>query len=82
MERLNDYKWVTEHTLVLLVINIANIRWIKEKAREFLKNIYHCFIDHTKAFDCVDHNKLWKALKEMGIPDHLVSWETCMWVNS
>ena len=50
MERLNDYKWVTEHTLVLLVINIANIRWIKEKAREFLKNIYHCFINHDKAF--------------------------------
>ena len=51
---------------------IANIRWIMEKAREFQKNIYFCFIDHAKAFDCVDHNKLWKILKEMGIPDHLM----------
>uniref|UniRef100_A0A4W2EVC5 RNA-directed DNA polymerase n=1 Tax=Bos indicus x Bos taurus TaxID=30522 RepID=A0A4W2EVC5_BOBOX len=50
---------------------IANIRWIMEKAREFQKNIYLCFIDYVKAFDCVDHNKLWKILKEMGIPDHL-----------
>ena len=50
---------------------IANIRWIMEKAREFQKNIYFCFIDYGKAFDCVDHNKLWKILKEMGIPDHL-----------
>ena len=50
---------------------IANIRWITEKAREFQKNIYFCFIDYPKAFDCVDHNKLWKILKEMGIPDHL-----------
>ena len=49
---------------------IANICWIKE-AREFQKNIYFCFIDYAKAFDCVDHNKLWKILKEMGIPDHL-----------
>ena len=49
----------------------ANIFWIIEKAREFQKNIYFCFIDYTKAFDCVDHNKLWKILKEMGIPDHL-----------
>ena len=47
---------------------IANIRWIMEKAREFQKNIYFCFIDYTKVFDCVDHNKLWKILKEMGIP--------------
>ena len=47
---------------------IANIRWIMEKAREFQKNIYFCFIDYAKAFDCVDHNKLWKILKEMGIP--------------
>ena len=47
---------------------IANICWIMEKAREFQKNIYFCFIDHAKAFDCVDHNKLWKILKEMGIP--------------
>ena len=50
---------------------IANIRWIMEKAREFLKNIYFCFIDYAKAFGCVDHNKLWKIMKEMGIPDHL-----------
>ena len=51
----------------------ANIRWIIEKAREFQKNIYFCFIDYAKAFDCVDHNKLWTILKEMGIPDHLTS---------
>ena len=51
---------------------IANIRWIIEKAREFQKNIYFCFIDYAKAFDHVDHNKLWKILKEMGIPDHLI----------
>ena len=51
---------------------IANIRWFMEKAREFQKNIYFCFIDYAKAFDCVDHNKLWKILKEMGIPDHLI----------
>ena len=50
---------------------IANIRWIIKKAREFQKNIYFCFIDYAKAFDCVHHNKLWKILKEMGIPDHL-----------
>ena len=54
---------------------IANICWIIKKAREFQKNI--CFIDYTKAFDCVDHNKLWKILKEMGIPDHL----TCLLRN-
>ena len=51
---------------------IANIRWIIKKAREFQKNNYFCFIDYAKAFDCVDHNKLWKILKEMGIPDHLI----------
>ena len=51
---------------------ITNICWIIEKAREFQKNIYVCFIDYAKAFDCVDHNKLWKILKEMGIPDHLI----------
>ena len=51
---------------------IANIRWIIEKAREFQKNIYFCFIDYAEAFDCVDHNKLWKILKELGIPDHLI----------
>ena len=60
---------------------IANIRWIIEKT-EFQKSIYFCFIDYAKAFDCVDHNKLWKILKEMGIPDHLpASWETCMQVR-
>ena len=56
---------------------IANIRWIMEKAREFQKNIYVCFIDYAKAFDCVDHKKLWKILKEMGISDHL----TCLLRN-
>ena len=56
---------------------IANIRWIVEKAREFQKDIYLCFIEYAKAFDCVDHKKLWKALKEMGIPDHL----TCLLRN-
>ena len=56
---------------------IANICWIIEKAREFQKNIYFCFIDYVKAFDCVAHNKLWKILKEMGIPDHL----TCLLRN-
>ena len=52
-------------------VQIANIRWIVEKAKEFQKNKDLYFIDYAKAFDCVDHNKLWKALKEMGIPDHL-----------
>ena len=53
-----------------------------EKGREFQKNIYFCFIDYAKAFDCVDHNKLWKILKEMRIPDQLTySWETCMQVK-
>ena len=56
---------------------IANIHWIVEKAKEFQKNIYFCFIDYAKAFDCVDHNKLWKILQEMGIPDHL----TCLLRN-
>ena len=56
---------------------IANIRWIMEKAREFQKNIYFCFIDYAKAFDCVGNNKLWKILKEMGLPDHL----TCLLRN-
>ena len=51
---------------------IANIRWIMKKSREFQKNIYFCVIDYAKAFDCVDHNKLWKILKKMGIPDHLI----------
>ena len=56
---------------------IANIRWIMEKAREFQKNTYFCFTDYTKAFDCVDHNKLWKILKEIGLPDHF----TCLLRN-
>ena len=56
---------------------IANICWIIEKAREFQKNIYFCFIDYAKVFDCVDHNKLWKILKQMGIPDHV----TCLLRN-
>ena len=56
---------------------IANIRWIIKKAREFQKNTYFCFIDYTKAIDCVDHNKLWKILKVMEIPDHL----TCLLRN-
>ena len=56
---------------------IANICWIFEKAREFQRNIYFCFIDYAKAFDCVDHNKLWKILQEVGIPDHL----TCLLRN-
>ena len=50
---------------------IANVCWIMEKARKFQKNIYFCFINYAKAFDCVDHKKLWEILKEMGIPDHL-----------
>ena len=56
---------------------MANIHWIIEKASEFQKNIYFCFIDYAKAFDSVDHNQLWKILKEMGIPDHL----TCLLRN-
>ena len=56
---------------------IAHIHWIIEKAREFQKNIYLCFINYTKAFDCIDHDKLWKALREMGISDHL----TCLLRN-
>ena len=56
---------------------MANIRWIMEKAREFQKNIYFCFIDYAKAFDCVDHNKLWEIVQEMGIPHHL----TCLLRN-
>ena len=68
----NNLRWVY---LQRGCLKIANIHWIIEKAREFQKNI--CFIDYTKAFDCVDHNKLWKILKEMGIPDHL----TCLLRN-
>ena len=61
---------------------IANICWIIKKAKEFQKNICFCFIDYAKAFDCVDHNKLWKILNEMGKQDHLTySWETYMQVR-
>jgi len=66
---------------------IANISWFTEKAREFQKkiyrkNVYFCFIDFAKAFDCLDHNKLWNILQETGKPDHLpASWETCMQVK-
>ena len=56
---------------------VANICWIIENAREFQKNIYFCFIEYTKTFDCLDHNKLWKILKQMGIPDHI----TCLLRN-
>ena len=69
IEKINAiYRWVDQ---------TANIRWIIIKAREFQKNIYFCFIDYAKAFDCVDHNKWWKILKEMGMPDHL----TCLLRN-
>ena len=61
----------------LEISQIANIHWIIEKARDFQKNIYLCFIDYTKTFDCVDHEKMWKVLREMGIPDHL----TCLLRN-
>ena len=60
-----------------VVFEISDSCWIMEKAREFQKNIYFCFIDYTKAFDCVDHNKLWKILREIGLPDHL----TCILKN-
>ena len=61
---------------------IANIHWILEKAKEFQKSIYFCFIDYAKAFDCVGHKKLWKILQEMGIPDTWpASWEICMQVR-
>ena len=70
--------WTVNFQMVKLVLEkteepeiIANICWIIEKVREFQKNICFCFIDYAKAFDCVDHNKLWEILKEMGIPDHL-----------
>ena len=75
--------WTVNFQMFKLVLEkpeepeIANICWIMEKAREFQKNIYFCFIDYAKAFDCVDHNKLWKILKEMGMPDHL----TCLLRN-
>ena len=61
---------------------MANIRWIMEKTREYQKNIYFCFIDYAKAFDCMDHKKLWKILKEMGIPGHVTCLlRTCMQVR-
>ena len=61
---------------------IANIHWINKKAREVQENIYFCFTDYAKVFDCVDHNKLWEILKEMGIPDTWpASWEVCMQVR-
>ena len=61
---------------------IVNIHWIMGKAREFQKTIYFCFIDYVKAFDCVDHNKLWQILKEMGLSDYLTaSWEICTQVK-
>ena len=67
----------TKIAIIIETLLIANIHWIMEKAREFQKNIYSCFIDYAKAFDCVDHNKLWKILKDMGIPNHL----TCLLRN-
>ena len=60
---------------------IANIRWFIDKAKEFQENIYLCFIDCAKAFDCVDHNKLWKTLKEMEIPDHLTCLQRNLYVD-
>ena len=78
--------WIVNFQMFQLVLEkeeertrdqIANIRWIIGKAREFQKNIYFCFIDYAKAFDCVDHNKLWKILQEMGMPDH----PTCLLRN-
>ena len=60
---------------------IANICWIIKKAREFQKNIYFCFIDYAKAFDCVDHNKLWKILKEKGMLDHLTCLLRCLYAG-
>ena len=78
-EKIGKMKMETERNFQVLKANnqIANICWIIEKTREFQKNIYFCFIDYARAFDCLDHNKLWKILKEMGIPDHL----TCLLRN-
>ena len=66
------FYWYLACSVIEILESIANIRWIMEKAREFQKNIYFCFIDYAKAFDCVDHNKLWKILEEMGITHHLI----------
>ena len=71
------FKLVLEKAEESTIDQIANMHWIIKKAREFQKNIYFCFIDYAKAFDCVDDNKLWKILQEMGIPDHL----NCLWEN-
>ena len=60
---------------------IVNIGWIMEKAREFQKNIYFCFINYAKGFDCVDHNKLWRILKQVGIPDHLICLLTYLYAG-
>ena len=60
---------------------IANIHWIIKKAREFQKDTYFCFIDYVKSFDCMDHNKLWKILQEMGIPDHQICFLTCIQIS-
>ena len=67
----------TKIAIIIETLLTANIHWIIEKAREIQKNIYFWFINYAKAFDCVDHNKLWKILKEMGIPNHL----TCLLRN-
>ena len=75
--RATKYGWVMVDSSAKTWSQIANIRWIMEKAREFQKNIYFCFIDYAKAFDCVDHNKLWEILQEMRLPDHL----TCLLRN-
>ena len=80
-------KWLSGEALQIAVkereakSKVANIHWIIKKARELQKNICFWFIDYAKALDCVDHNKLWEILKEMGIPDLLTSWEICMQVR-
>ena len=74
---LSLWKTLCNNNNCLTRDQIANTCWIMEKAREFQKNIYFCFIDYANAFDCVDHKKLWRILKEMGIPDHL----TCLLRN-
>ena len=83
-----NFRWTRNFQMFKLQrnqIKYANIRWIIEKAREFQKNTCFCFIDYAKAFDCVDHDKLWKIVKEMGIPGQVgtwpASWEICMQVR-